>query len=123
TELRHNASFIAQDIPSAVQLDDSCAHNALTEIFVRGTNYCPPHTIILRGLSGGGCQRIIGLKVDHWPHHHPHCSERLLDNGKLRKHLRSYTLAGLVSGIKIVSKRLDDMIGCDPDVSCALLNH
>jgi len=34
----HNAGFIAQCVAPAVQLNDSRAHNTLTEIFVRCTN-------------------------------------------------------------------------------------
>ena len=30
-------------------------------------------------------ERIIRLELDHWPHHHSHSLERLLENRKLRE--------------------------------------
>jgi hypothetical protein len=37
-----------------------------------------------RALTGGRSERIIHLKVDHWPRHYSHCFQRFLQNGELR---------------------------------------
>jgi len=78
--------------------------------------------VILRRLASGGSERVVRLVVDHRPHHHSHRLQGFLENGELRKQLRRHTLAGLVSGIKIIPERLDDVIGSDPDVGCPALD-
>ncbi len=118
-----NAGFIAQGIAPAIELNDSCTHNALTEIFVRCTNEHLIDTLFLGCFVGGRSERIIRLKVDHWPHHHSHCLQRLLKDGELRQQLGSYSFAGLVSGIQIVPKRLHNVIRCHANVSCASFDH
>jgi len=37
-----------------------------------------------RALTGGRSERVIHLRVDHWPHHYSHCFPRFLQNGELR---------------------------------------
>src|SRR6266568_5796454 len=51
-ELGHYTGLIAQDVAPAVQLNDSCAHDTLTEILVGCANEHLLHTIILCSLSG-----------------------------------------------------------------------
>src|SRR5580704_18941719 len=46
SELRHDSVLIAQDFTSPVQLNDSCAHHTLTEIFVRSTNQDLAHPVV-----------------------------------------------------------------------------
>ena len=98
-ELGHNAGFIAQGVAPSVQLNDPCADNTLTEVFVRRTNEHLPHTIVLRCLTGGRSERVIRLIIDHRPHHDSHCFQRFLENRELREQLPRHTFAGLVSGI------------------------
>src|SRR5579863_688869 len=83
SELGHHAGFIAQHVTPAVELNDPCAYNALTEIFVRRTDEHLPHAVIPRCLSRGRSERVIRLVVDHGPHHYSHCLQRFLENGKL----------------------------------------
>src|SRR5580658_1421451 len=45
-ELSDNAGFIARNIAPAVQLNDACADNTLTEIFIWRTNQHLPHPLI-----------------------------------------------------------------------------
>src|SRR5579863_5953807 len=72
SELGYHASFVAQNVAPAVQLNHPRAHYTLTEIFVWGANEHLSHTLIARGFRRGGRERVISLKVDHWPHHHSH---------------------------------------------------
>src|ERR1700745_4456487 len=71
-EFRHDSDLVAQDFTPAVQLNDSCAHYALTEIFIRRTNEHLLHTVILGCLISSRGERIIRLIIDHWPHHYSH---------------------------------------------------
>ena len=64
-ELGHNAGFIAQDVAPSVQLNDPCADNTLTEIFVRRTNEHLLHTVIPRCLTGGRSESVIRL-IQSW---------------------------------------------------------
>src|SRR5438128_6191521 len=50
TELCLYGSFVAQDAPPPIQLNDSCAYNALPEVFVWSANNHLPHAVISRGL-------------------------------------------------------------------------
>src|SRR5208283_2406171 len=73
-KLSDDAGFIAHDILPAVELHDSRAHNALTEIFVRRADEDLPNAVtvilILRGFRGGRGERVIRLELDHGPHHY-----------------------------------------------------
>src|SRR5260370_2767336 len=122
-ELGYNAGFIAQDLAPAVQLNDPCAYNALTEVFVGCTNEHLLHTVIFGCFGGSGSERIIGLIVDHGPHHHSHGFERFFQDRELREQLWSHAFAGLVSWIQIVAKRLHDLISCNPNVGATALDH
>jgi hypothetical protein len=113
-EFGYNPRFIAQNVALSVQLNDSRADNALTEIFVGRTNDHLLHTVILRRFTGGGGERIIRLIVDHWPRHHSDCFERFLENRELREQLLGHTFAGLVTGIQIIPKRLHNMSVATP---------
>jgi len=85
-ELGYNSGFIAQDILSAIKLDDSGADHALAEIFIWRTDEDLIYTIIFRSLAGGGGESVICLVVNHRPDPHSHCFERLFENRKLREH-------------------------------------
>src|SRR5216684_4723576 len=123
SKLGYDTCLIADDVAPAVQLNDSCAHHALTEILIRRTNEHLPHAVILGCFISGRGERIIRLIIDHWPHHYSHCFQCFLENGELREQLRRHTLTGLVSGIQIISKRFHDMIGCNSEVGCTVLDH
>src|ERR1039457_2701467 len=123
TKFSDDAGFIPHNVLPAIQLYDSGAYHTLTKIFVRCANEYSTDTLILRGSCSGGSERIIGLVIHHWPYDHSHCFQRFLENRKLREQFRSHAFSRLVSGIQVVAKRLHDMVGCNPDVSCATLNH
>jgi hypothetical protein len=123
SELGDHAGLVAHEVASAVQLHDSRAHDTLAEIFVRRANQQLVHTVVFGCLAGSGSESVIRLIVDHGPHDYSHGFESLFENGELRKQLGSDTFAGLISRIEVVAKRLYDVVGCDPEVSGAALNH
>src|ERR1019366_10330274 len=72
-EFGYNSGFVAQNVTPAIQLDNSGAHNTLTQILVWRTNEHLPHAAIFRCLTGRGSESVIRLVVDHGPNDHSHC--------------------------------------------------
>ena len=68
-----------------VQLNDSRALNALTQILIRRTNNNATYMVISRSLSGRGRQSVIGLVVNHRPDDDAHCPKGHFQNGELRE--------------------------------------
>src|SRR5207248_864627 len=65
-ELLDDSSFIADDLTSAIALNDSRPDDALRQILVRSADHHLADALVLRGIKGCGGQSIIGLKFDHW---------------------------------------------------------
>ena len=59
---------------------------------------------------GGGRKGVVGLELDHRPHHQAKSMRRALGQRELGHQLRRHAIAGLVSGEQLVAKRLDDVI-------------
>src|ERR1700722_3343359 len=83
TKFGQNSGFIADDLLATVELDNSFADHTLAEIFVRRADENLLNAIVLGCLVSGGSERIVGLKVDHWPHHDAHRLQRLFENREL----------------------------------------
>src|SRR3984957_7939138 len=123
SELGHHTGFVADDVLPTIELNDSRTDDALAEIFVGSTNEHLLYALLLRGFSGGRSERVIRLKLDHRPHHDSHGLQRLFENRELREQLRSYAFTRLVSGIQIVAEGFHHMIGCDPKMGRAPIDH
>src|SRR2546426_1581498 len=123
SELLANAFSIADLVPSAVDLYYAVTPDALRQILVG----CPDtnlfHARIFRGDPRGGGKRVVGLELDHGPDSDAHRSERVLQRVELREKRRLDALARLVISPDVIAKRLDDVIGGDPDVRRSLLDH
>src|SRR5579872_1566817 len=76
-ELRLNGGLVAHDVAAAIQLNNSRADYALTQILVGRANEHTSHAFVSRSLESGGSQGIIGLVMNHWPDHDAHCLESL----------------------------------------------
>ena len=70
-----------------------------------------------------GRQRIVGFDLDHRPHGHAHCNQRLFEWMELRAQNPLDAFAGLVLGPEIVAERFNDVIGRDSDVRRAVFEH
>ena len=53
----------------------------------------------------------------------PIAAKRLLERHELRAQHGLDARAGLVAGPQRIAKRLDDVVGCDAQVRCTLLDH
>src|SRR6516225_7498473 len=122
-ELCDYASLVAQDLASAIQLDDTGPHDALAEVLVRSTNDNLSDPLILCCFRRGRSECIVGLEFDHRPHQHSHRLQRLFENWELREECRIYAFASLIARIKVVSEGLNHMVGRDADVSRSSFNH
>ncbi len=103
-EFFDDAGFIAQNIAAAVELHDPISYDALTEIFVWGTDEHLSHAIVLGCFGGGGGEGIVRLIFDHGPHDDSHGFEPLLEKRELGEQLGRNAFAGFVSGIEIVAE-------------------
>ncbi len=78
-ELRAHAFLVEDAVPSAVNLDDPLAANALRQVLVR----CPDADRSHRLTVGGNlrCRRepVVSLELDHGPHRYAHCHQRLFE--------------------------------------------
>src|SRR6516225_2954498 len=122
-ELCDYASLVAQDLASAIQLDDTGPHDALAEVLVRSTNDNLSDPLILCCFRRGRSECIVGLEFDHRPHQHSHRLQCLFENWKLRQQCRIDAFASLVTWIEIVPKRLNHMVGRNSDVRCSSPHH
>src|SRR5207253_7944654 len=92
-------------ILSSINLHHAIADNALREIFVRRPDANLLHTLIFRSKMGRGCERIVSLKLDHWPHSDTHRSQRLFQWMKLREQRSFNSSTGFIAQPEIISKR------------------
>src|SRR5205085_1103955 len=122
-ELRAHGVGVANLSALAIDLHDAIADDGLREILVGGPDAHLLDALVLRREVRRRCQRVVGLEVHHRPNDDTHRRERLLERMKLRPQRRLDALTGLVSGIEVVAKRLDDVIGGDADVCGAAFEH
>ena len=69
----------------------------------------------------GRSERIIGFELDHRPDDHAHGRERLLERMELREKRGLDSGAGLVARPKPIAKRLDHVVGRDPEIRGTVL--
>ena len=110
-------------LSSAVHLYHSVAANALRQIPVDCPNADFLDTLIFGRDPCGGGQCVVGLELDHRPCDDAHRGERIFQRVELREKRRLNALAHFVAMPKAVSKRLDDVIGRNVDVTAFLLQH
>jgi hypothetical protein len=123
SEFLAHAGRIENLLSPAIDLHDAVFANALREVFVRRPDAHLLHTRILRSDARRGCERIVGLQLDHRPDRDAHRGERLLERMELREEGGLDPIAGFVAGPELVSERLDDMIGRHADVRLSRLDH
>ena len=99
SEFGDDSSFVAHDLPSAIALNYSGADNGLGEILIGSTDDHLADALVLGCIERGRCQRVVRLKVNHWPYEHAHCAQCFFQNGKLRKQLRRHSLTRLITRI------------------------
>ena len=63
---------------------------------------------------------VVGLELDHGPHHDPERDQGLLERPGLRPQIRVDAVPGLVARPQVVAERLDHMVGGDAHVRRAL---
>src|SRR6266480_5654838 len=72
TKLSPHAVSIAHLVAAAINLHHALAANALGQILVRCPDADLLHALIGRGDARGGGERVVGLELDHGPHHDAH---------------------------------------------------
>ena len=105
---------------AAVELDDAMADDALGEVLVGGADQHLVDATVVRRHRRRRREGVVGLELDHRPDPNAEGLEGLLEQGELGPELRSHLGTRLVAGPQVVAKRLDDVIGGDPDVGDAL---
>jgi hypothetical protein len=70
-----------------------------------------------------GGEGIVSFEFNHGPDSHAHRCQRFFEWLKLREQRALDSGAGFITGPELIAKRLDDVIGGDADVSCAVLQH
>ena len=71
----------------------------------------------------GRREAVVRFELYHRPHRDAHRRQRLFERMELSHQRAVHALAGLVRRIKIVAKRLDDVIRRDANVRRAGLGH
>src|SRR5436190_6947945 len=123
TELFAYRSRIANRFAPAVDLHHARTSHALRQILIGRPDGDFLDLLILRRDMRGRSERIIGFELDHWPDDNAHRCERLLERMELREQRGLDAGAGLVVRPKSIAKRLDHMIGGDPEVGVPLFDH
>ena len=86
----------------------------LGHVLVRGEHH---HLVDVVGPTvGGGGEGVVGLELEHRPHHHPDRPHPLLGQRELVEQLGIHPGAGLVAGVDLVAERLDDRVEGGPEV-------
>ena len=122
-ELRGHSRFIAENLTSTIELNDSGTDDALSEILVWRANDDLLDAFVLGRLRGRGRESIIRLEVGHRPDKYSHSLQGFLENRKLRKQFLRYALTGFVSGIQLIAEGLYYMISGDSDMCGASFDH
>jgi hypothetical protein len=104
-------------------LHDEVTLDTLRQILVGGPDAdLLDRRILARNAHRGG-ERIVGLELDHRPHGDTHRGERLFERVKLRPQRRIDAGGRLVAGPQSVSKRLDDVVGCNTQIRLSALDQ
>ena len=120
-ELFPDASRIANDFAPAVDLYHARASHALRQILIGRPDGDLLDLFVLRREMRGRSERIIGFELDHRPDYHAHRRECLLERMELREQRGLDAGAGLVVRPKPIAKRLDHVVGRDPEIRGAVL--
>src|SRR5262249_10649344 len=107
---------VSDGLVPTIDLHDAIVAHALAEVFV----WCPDANFAYAGISGGeqGCrgQGVVGLELDHGPHHNSHRSERPLQRVELDEKSRINPLACLISIPELVAERFNHVIRRNSEV-------
>jgi hypothetical protein len=101
-----------------IYLDHARSANHLRQILVGGEDADLLRLVVLGRHRGGARQRIVRLEIRHRPDGDPELAEGLLQRAELLEDRRVHPCAVLVVGPQLISKALDDVIGCNPDEGC-----
>ena len=121
-ELRDHSVGVDQLVLTAVQLDDLAA-DALPEVLVGRADDHLLDPWVGRGDHGCAGQAVVRLDVHHRPDRDAECPQRVLQPVELRQQQRVHASARLVRRPHVVAERLDDVVGRDPDMGRAVLQH
>ena len=115
-EFLDDTALVERLAPHAIEAHDALALHALREILVGRA-----HDDAFDGARSGEArrgrrERVVALELHHWPSHDPERAARVLGQTELFVQKRIHALPGLVAGIQIVAKRLDDVIERDGNV-------
>ena len=116
TELGAYPGFVEHEVAPAIDDDDPLPLHALRQVLVRRAE---PHGFDVRVGAVArrrGRQRIVGLELDHRPHHEAQRLADLLGGVELRIELGFETLPRLVTLEQIVAERFDRVVEGDADV-------
>ena len=95
----------------------------MAEILVGGDDQHLLDPLVGVGKGGRGPERVVGLELDHRPHHEPRRFEGPLDHRDLLEDLRIHALTRLVARPHVVAEALDHVVGGDADVCRAVLHQ